>query len=609
MTLLVDKKKWNHVFLGSCFQARHFRCAIKFGLILSILGSAFTPFAHAQRPSAPRLLPEDTLAYIRVENVPELVERFGDTAMGRITSDEQVKPFVGHLYQSAIEAFSQIEDRVGLSLGELLEIPQGELCIAVVAPDDGRPEFVLLADVGDHIVLVEKLLARLDEELAAQGATRSLEKVGETEIVVNVMPARRRRLTYFERDEVVVMATNTDLAKQLLTVWDGGGEFRTMADNRSFTSIMSRCNGFRDERPQITWYVNPLEFIRRAGRGNLSAQAGLLTLSTLGIDGLQAVGGSIILATEEFDGIFHAHVLLKNPRKGVLKMVALDSGDTTPEPWVPEDAASYTTFHWELGETYSELTRLYDLFYIEGAWQDRIAARLTERLGVDLERDLVDAFAGRASMVTWIEKPARLNSQATLIGLKLNDSERFRRTLQQVAERLGDRVSKESHGNTTYYRMDTRRQRQLDEEIARRQEPCAAVLGDYLVLTDSVKFLKQVIFTKNDASQSLANELDFKLIANKIQRQLGDVRAGLVSFDRPEEGFRLMYELAVSPITRSRLAAQREQNPLFNALYSALQDHPLPPFAVLAQYLAPGGAILTNDETGFHYTAFTLRRN
>jgi len=33
----------------------------------------------------------------------------------------------------------------------------------------------------------------------------------------------------------------------------------------------------------------------------------------------------------------------------------------------------------------------------------------------------------------------------------------------------------------------------------------------------------------------------------------------------------------------------------------------LPPFAVTRQYLAPGGAMVV-DETGIHYTAFSLRR-
>ena len=72
---------------------------------------------------------------------------------------------------------------------------------------------------------------------------------------------------------------------------------------------------------------------------------------------------------------------------------------------------------------------------------------------------------------------------------------------------------------------------------------------------------------------------------------------------------RALYELATSQTIRQQLATRADGNRFFGALHEALRDNPLPPFSVVAQYLAPGGAMLTNDETGFHYTAFTLRRD
>jgi hypothetical protein len=142
----------------------------------------------------------------------------------------------------------------------------------------------------------------------------------------------------------------------------------------------------------------------------------------------------------------------------------------------------------------------------------------------------------------------------------------------------------------------------------RIQEGCIATLDDYVLLTDSSKLLQHVIRTKEDVTQTLANELDFKIIASKIQRQLGDNQAGMIAFNRPEEAFRQLYDLATSEKMRGALKGQSENNPFFRSLDDALTANPLPPFAVLAQYLAPGGALLTSDETGFHYMAFSLRR-
>ena len=569
--------------------------------------------AHAERPTAPHLLPESTLAYVRVASVPEVVEKFRETAMGKITTDPQVSPLISDLYASALRAFEQIEDRVGIPLDELLTIPQGELCVALVAPEEGRPEVMALLDVGDHLPAAELIIERGEEALAKQGGEWSTERVGDTELVIYQLPGdRQRRVARFERDGTIVLSSNETLAKQLLSVWDGKDDVRTLADNRRFTTIMKRSVGFRDEQPQITFYADPLTLIRRATRGDFSAQAGLSIATGLGLDGLKGIGGSMILASEEFDSILHAHVLLEVPRDGVLKMIALKSGDITPEPWVPKDAASYMTMNWEVEKTYKELVRMYDMFRGEEAWSEQVFSEVKESLDIDLEKDLIEALDGRATHVSWMERPARINSQAHLVAFKLEDVAQTQRVLDRLTTRFEAVATPATYGGTSYHRIRfggrRRGNENFDEELARRPTPCVAIIGDYLMLTDSEKFLQQVIVTKSDSSLSLANELDYKLIANKIERQLGETKAGMIQFNRPEEGMRLLYELATAQSMQNRLANQAENNPFFRALNDAVTKNPLPPFAVIAQYLAPGGAIVTDDETGLHYMAFGLRR-
>ncbi len=568
--------------------------------------------ASAQRPSAPRLLPEKTVAFVRVADARELAARYHETAFGQITADEQIRPFVEHLYGSLLTAFERVQDEVGASLDELLAIPQGELCIAIVLPEAGQPQLAVIVDTGDKLPVAQTLLDRGDDLLVSAGASRSTEEVEGIELVCyEARQGPARELTFFEREEVIVITSGRDLAKQLLANWNGTGDSNTLAQNRKFTSIMNRSRGLKDEPPQITWFLDPLEFATRVTQRNLAGQAGLATIKGLGLEGLKALGGGIVLATEEFDSVAQSHVLIGHPREGVLKMLALTSGELTPEDWVPDDVASYSTFHWDFQQTYDELVRLYDFFRGEGAWSNEILQRATNRVGVDVEQAIFQAAAGRVTLVSWIEKPARVNSQATLLALQLKDADAFTETLETVAQNLGDRFESASYRGIDYYRLNfpnrnRRRGRELDEELARRPEPCVTVLGDYLLASDSRKLLEEVIATKGDASRTLANELDFKLVLNKIQRQLGSATAGSISFQRPEEGFRLLYELATSPTTRDRLS--EVDNPVLKALREALDEQPLPPFAEIAKYLAPGGAILTYDELGLHHIGFGLRR-
>jgi len=72
---------------------------------------------------------------------------------------------------------------------------------------------------------------------------------------------------------------------------------------------------------------------------------------------------------------------------------------------------------------------------------------------------------------------------------------------------------------------------------------------------------------------------------------------------------RVMYEMLQTEEMRTRIHEQRESNPFFAALDDAIKENRFPAFAVIAQYLAPSGSALFNEESGFHHVSFGLRRN
>jgi hypothetical protein len=472
-------------------------------------------------------------------------------------------------------------------------------------------------EVKDKLADAQKLLERAEEAMTGDGATRETMRHGETELVVYRFNGdRQRHVVTFEREGVIGIITDLEVARGLLDLWDGTTEQEssTLADNRKFTAIMRRSAGTREERPQISWYVDPLALAKRAGRGNLSFQTVLALLEPLGLDGVEAVGGSVILDAEEFDSIAHVHLSLSNPRKRVLDVLAMTSGETTPEPWVPRDSASYMTMHWDMEKSYEAVREVYDLIRGEDRWDQMIQRSVSDRLGVEVREDLIAAMQGRVSMVTWMEKPARINSQSRLLGLKLQDPAKFRGTLGQLMEKFAANWEEKTFSGQTYYRFTgpERRAEQPSsgerQQMVRQTRLVLAVLGDYVMVSDSEKLFQQVVFAKADPSNSLAEELDYKLMASKLKRHAGSQKPGLIYFDRPEEGMRLLYDLLTGDATRQRLGEAADSNQVFGALNKALRDNPLPPFHRIAQYLAPRGGMMINDETGFHYTIFSMRR-
>ena len=225
----------------------------------------------ADRPDAAHLLPENTVLYVRFPVTAETVAKFKETAIGRITQDPEMKPFVSQLYGSAIDAFKQAEEQIGASLDDLLSIPQGEMCFAIVAPEQSRPAIVYLVDVGQRLPIVEKLFNRISQGIEDDGSKRSEETLGETKLTIFDRPGDETRQVIFAvRDGVVLVTSDLEVAKGMLNAWNGKKTegVRPLADNPDFAAVMRRCAGTEDQPPQVEFFVDPVTLFSRASRGN-----------------------------------------------------------------------------------------------------------------------------------------------------------------------------------------------------------------------------------------------------------------------------------------------------------------------------------------------------
>lgn len=562
--------------------------------------------ASAQRPPATRLLPDTTVVLLSIADVPDMVQRFQRTSTGRMSQDPQLKPLLNNLYGSLTAAAARLQEQVGLSLPELLAIPQGEVAVAVIAREEVQPAMVLLIDTGNQIGNARKLLERVTVRMEESGSRRAEQTVAGTKLIIYEGGGVGRRMIYFEKDTTIVVGTDPEVLKQILAVWNGA-KGNTIADNPNFTAIMRRCHEAGDEEPQLTLYVDPIGIMRAIGQENTSVRVAVAVLPALGLDGLTAAGASVTWDAGQFDSVMHAHVLLDAPRSGVIKMVALEPGDSKPERWVPADVASYTTFHWNVERTYRELVPLYDSFNGEGAFAQFLQRRFLQPTGIDLEKELLPSLEGRVTHITWFERPVTPQSRASMLAIKLKDTQVFDKAVDKLMSLTEGRIARQTWAGKTYYEVQTGRPDNLPPEQG-VPRPCFGLLDDYLLVTDRDSLYKKMISTQAGGSELLVSDPEFKLIASKITRQSGGQRAALISFNRPEEAVRWLYDLAGSQQTRQRLGQQAENNPFFRALDKALRENPLPPFAVIRRYLAPGGGMVVDEPTGLHYMAFGLRR-
>jgi hypothetical protein len=238
-----------------------------------------------------------------------------------------------------------------------------------------------------------------------------------------------------------------------------------------------------------------------------------------------------------------------------------------------------------------------------------VGNRFLSLTGLDFEQDVLEQLDGRFSISTWYERPITLTSQVTLAAAKLKDGEKFKKSIDKLVQHFAGTIEQRSYSGKSYYVYTGqigRPPREGQEQY--RPQPSFCLLDNYLLVGDRPGAIEKAIVTTEDAEKSLSSDLEYKLIASSIRRQATAVQPAFVEFNRPEEQIRFFYELALSDRTRQQLEARGEGNPFLGRVGQALKDNPLPPFEVLRQYFAPGGAMLIDDESGLHYTSFTLQR-
>lgn len=575
--------------------------------------------AFAQRPNAANIITDQTVAFLRVTDTNELVAKFKETSIGRALNDPQMQPFVGGIWQTLKQSAANAEDRSGIQLEEVLSIPQGELAVGLVAMQEGNPALLIFCDLGDDTRVVEKVIG-IVEKLAENNGTL-IEHKKFKDIEITQLLGVNGDLSICIHDHTLLLTNRIEALEDALEHWSGDRKDSLASDDR-FRTIVSSSKGTKDEPAQYVWYANPIDAIRMFTKNAPGGNYVMGFLPVLGLDGVKAIGGSEILATEDFDAVSHFHVMLERPRSGVIEMVAFKNASTEPEKWVPEDVTNYMTANWDVEKSYDALQDLYDGIFGDDKLKDDIDRSINQRVGIDFKSQVLDNLEGQFTLVQWYEPPARINSQATFVAAKIKDRAAMQKTLDQIVKalpRLNEVVEKRIFGDATFYQANVKnapiredateeQRRRIENRRNLRPEPCFGIIGNFLFFADRPGIVEHIALTAGGDSPRLADDLSFKLVLSKLQELAGQRKVGMLSFARPEESLRMVYELVQADSTRDFIKSRAEKNDFFNNLGQNIEANPLPEFGVISKYLAPSGSILIDDETGLHMIGFTLKR-
>ena len=592
---------------------------------LGLFGGMAWPAPRAQAAAPPeRILPDSTIFLLKLNNAQNLREAFRGSSYGQLWNDPAMKDFRDDLVQKVEDWTKPLQEKVGVSLKQLLELPQGPVAVAAMSRDDPKlPVAVaVLADAGANQAKLAEVLGRSTKQAEDAGAKVSQESFQGLTLHVLQWPAPKPKdqdkekkeqeketppppMVWTQAEGLFFLGSDVEVVKDL-TAHQQGRE-NSLAANDSFVKTQAKTDA---GKAQVVWFLDLAKLIKlvlkASAKGNEGqAQQNEVLVQELGINGLKSVGGSFALGAGNYDSLSKTFFLAPKPIQGVLKIFSFPPLGLRPESWVPAGVASYQTFSWDLDNAFSAFNDLVNKF--QPGMLNILQQQLVGPNGgqpLDFQQDFFGPLGDRITLVSDFKKPIKEDSQRMLLAVALEDAKAFQNTVNRIFEIASATPRKREFQGTTIYDIEPNLPNPGGGPPALKSVSFAIAKETFFVTTDTT-MLEQVL---RPVSATLSENASFQSVVKEIPERVSGM-----TFVRPDESARLLYDLvksgqyekAIRQATGAAAGAQRQQLP---KLDKVLANEKLPEFSVIAKYLSLGGSYSIMDDDGFTMTGFTLRR-
>lgn len=575
-------------------------------LVLSGLSIA-APQTRAAAPPE-NVLPDSTFLFVKINNAANLRESFQQSQFGQLWNDSALKPWRDSISERLDDSSKSLKEKVGVTITELIELPQGAVSMALIAKDDPKvpATLVLSMDVGKNAEKAADVLNKATKQAEEKGnKAETQEFKGLTLHVVHMEKKDDKPqppLVWTQNKSVFTITTDVDELKKLIESADGRTE--SLASTESYAQAVKKFGG----EPQIVWYIDVNRFLKLMTKAaaNDKNQAGLQQFEAFmqlsGINGLKALAGSVILNTGNYDSLTKTVFLAPAPVQGILRAFKLPKVALRPEPWVPATVSSYQTLSWDLDAAFLAINEIANM--IQPGILNVLEQQLVGPNGgepLNLQKDIFGPLGNRITVISDYKKPIKEDSQRTLIAFALSDAKTFEGTLNKLITFVGADPKKREFQGATIYDFEVNLPNQVPNNAA-RGPMSLTVAKDTFFVSSEATLLEQVL---RGGGPSLADSAAFQEVAKELPSQ-----SSSMSFTRPDEQARISYDLIKNGQFSKALRGAAGAGPDLSQLADMIDKDKdkLPDFSVFSKYLSQGGGYGVSDDDGMVLTGFTLRK-
>lgn len=615
---------------------------------IAVFGSLLVSQTVVAAPPADQLLPTSTKGFLSVPNVEDLETRWNQTQLGKLAADPVMKPFAEDLQRQIQDKLLNSRFNISVSWDELAAACGGELCLAAIQPNND-PELhaaVMIIDAQGRHAEAQRFLDNIANQLQEKGAKRTVEKVGQHELVIHELPRERGQiepdLVYrFMIDDSLVIADDEGVARELLTRLVTGDRDESLSTVTAYREVMNRVAADAGaEAPQARWFIDPFDYalVMRAAddRPRKRRKDMLAIFRSQGFDAIQALGGYIHFADGKHEilhrTMIYAPAVEPTPTRYRLAARMLNfPNDTTWnwKRWIPRELASATNFRWKTQDAFDYSKTLVDAIAgSEGFFDDLLKSIKNDPNGpqIDVRQEFVKFLGEDVTVLSDYVYPITPKSERMLVAVAVSDEEAVRRTVTKALATDPDARRIDVGQHTIWEILDQEEEAGPDldldldgidpignapaaepddkeEEKILRNSAIMVAHGHVMVATH-VDFLRRIVEGRAEDDQLMKCE-DFHLIEKHL-REIGANEDCVRFFTRTDEAYRPTYELIRQgrmPESESMLGKllNRWLGPEDEGLLREQQidGSQLPDYQTVRRYLGPSGSFMRAEEDGW----------
>jgi hypothetical protein len=308
-----------------------------------------------------RLIPPETILLMNIHDFSQLKRQVEQTNFYKLCKDPAMTAFVDDFKTKWREKIRKHDNEFLRVIANADALPQGRVAVALIlneqTKDIKEPPLLLITQWGLTIDKIKESVDKMVKKAIEDGAHRKTEDYRGVSITT-IIPRPSTSLSYCFVDDCLIGAISPDILKFVIAHIKGA-DSPTLADDADYTATVKTLGlGRGRSQGQIELYVNIKQLVKTTITEDATGKAKIF-MGSLGLDSVTSFGCSISLGGAPAAGselsFGKAFLKVKGEKKGICKMLEMESAAFRAPPFVPTSAYSVSFVNLNIKKAYNEL--------------------------------------------------------------------------------------------------------------------------------------------------------------------------------------------------------------------------------------------------------------